>query len=128
MTDETICDGSGPFHSFTAVIGPNGAGKSNLMDAISFVLGVRSSSLRSAALKDLIYRSGTRSGKGKGKGKADDQEADEGDGEQGTQSSSEEDVAGGEDEDDEGEKDGERKAWVMAVYIEDDQEWKFQRS
>ena len=31
----------GPFKNFTAVIGPNGSGKSNLMDAISFVLGVR---------------------------------------------------------------------------------------
>ncbi|KAL0772790.1 hypothetical protein Bca101_037941 [Brassica carinata] len=31
----------GPFKDFTAIIGPNGAGKSNLMDAISFVLGVR---------------------------------------------------------------------------------------
>lgn len=31
----------GPFKNFTAVIGPNGSGKSNLMDAISFVLGIR---------------------------------------------------------------------------------------
>jgi structural maintenance of chromosome 1 len=45
----------GPFCNFTAIIGPNGAGKSNLMDAISFVLGVRSSHLRGAQLKDLIY-------------------------------------------------------------------------
>ncbi|CAN6476895.1 unnamed protein product [Victoria cruziana] len=45
----------GPFYDFTAIIGPNGAGKSNLMDAISFVLGVRSSNLRGAQLKDLIY-------------------------------------------------------------------------
>lgn len=45
----------GPFYDFTAVIGPNGAGKSNLMDAISFVLGVRSGHLRGAQLKDLIY-------------------------------------------------------------------------
>lgn len=45
----------GPFFDFTAIIGPNGAGKSNLMDAISFVLGVRSSHLRGAQLKDLIY-------------------------------------------------------------------------
>jgi AAA15 family ATPase/GTPase len=37
----------GPFRNFTAVIGPNGAGKSNLMDAISFVLGVQSRQLRS---------------------------------------------------------------------------------
>ncbi|KAG2719149.1 hypothetical protein I3760_03G256200 [Carya illinoinensis] len=45
----------GPFYDFTAIIGPNGAGKSNLMDAISFVLGVRSGHLRGAQLKDLIY-------------------------------------------------------------------------
>ena len=41
---------------FICVIGPNGAGKSNLMDAISFVLGVKSSQLRSTQLRDLIYR------------------------------------------------------------------------
>uniref|UniRef100_A0A0D6QVW1 Structural maintenance of chromosomes protein n=1 Tax=Araucaria cunninghamii TaxID=56994 RepID=A0A0D6QVW1_ARACU len=45
----------GPFKNFTAIIGPNGAGKSNLMDAISFVLGVRSMQLRGAQLRDLIY-------------------------------------------------------------------------
>lgn len=42
--------------NFTSIIGPNGSGKSNMMDAISFVLGVRSSHLRSSNLKDLIYR------------------------------------------------------------------------
>ena len=47
----------GPFKEFTAVIGPNGAGKSNLMDAISFVLGVRAAHLRGNHLKDLIHRS-----------------------------------------------------------------------
>lgn len=74
----------GPFHEFTSVIGPNGSGKelllshstfhkktkfnhsllhlfllgkSNLMDAISFVLGIHSSHLRSQNLKDMIYRS-----------------------------------------------------------------------
>ncbi|KAH6569235.1 hypothetical protein BSLG_001287 [Batrachochytrium salamandrivorans] len=47
----------GPFYNFTAVIGPNGSGKSNLMDAISFVLGVKSVHLRSTQLRDLIYRS-----------------------------------------------------------------------
>jgi structural maintenance of chromosome 1 len=41
---------------FTSIIGPNGSGKSNSMDAISFVLGIKSSQLRSASLKDLIYR------------------------------------------------------------------------
>ena len=45
----------GPFTSFSAVIGPNGSGKSNLMDAISFVLGVQSAQLRGAALRDLVY-------------------------------------------------------------------------
>ncbi|XP_022898289.1 structural maintenance of chromosomes protein 1 [Olea europaea var. sylvestris] len=45
----------GPFYDFTAIIGPNGAGKSNLMDAISFVLGVRTGQLRGAQLRDLIY-------------------------------------------------------------------------
>ncbi|KAJ3297255.1 Structural maintenance of chromosomes protein 1 [Borealophlyctis nickersoniae] len=48
----------GPFNNFTSVIGPNGSGKSNLMDAISFVLGVKSSDLRSSQLKELIYRGG----------------------------------------------------------------------
>ncbi|KAJ4145656.1 hypothetical protein LMH87_004497 [Akanthomyces muscarius] len=41
---------------FTSIIGPNGSGKSNSMDAISFVLGIKSSHLRSAHLKDLVYR------------------------------------------------------------------------
>lgn len=45
----------GPFQRFTAVIGPNGSGKSNLMDAISFVLGVNSRQLRSNQLKDLVH-------------------------------------------------------------------------
>ncbi|CCH41801.1 Structural maintenance of chromosomes protein [Wickerhamomyces ciferrii] len=42
--------------NFTSIIGPNGSGKSNMMDAISFVLGVKSQHLRSNQLKDLIYR------------------------------------------------------------------------
>ena len=46
----------GPFSPFQAVIGPNGAGKSNLMDAISFVLGVKSRHLRSTKLGDLVFR------------------------------------------------------------------------
>ncbi|XP_014671758.1 PREDICTED: structural maintenance of chromosomes protein 1A-like [Priapulus caudatus] len=45
----------GPFRRFTAVIGPNGSGKSNLMDAISFVLGERTSNLRVKKLSDLIH-------------------------------------------------------------------------
>ncbi|CEQ42431.1 SPOSA6832_04230 [Sporobolomyces salmonicolor] len=118
---------SGPFHSFTAVIGPNGAGKSNLMDAISFVLGVRSASLRSTALRDLIYRSGRKSGDRKGKGKAVEGEEDEED-------ENEEEEGSGQEQDGavEGEEgvDGERTAWVMAVYVdrEEQKEWRFQRS
>ncbi|XP_043916489.1 structural maintenance of chromosomes protein 1A [Protopterus annectens] len=45
----------GPFKNFTAIIGPNGSGKSNLMDAISFVLGEKTSNLRVKTLKDLIH-------------------------------------------------------------------------
>ncbi|GAA5960068.1 hypothetical protein JCM3765_006153 [Sporobolomyces pararoseus] len=124
----------GPFHGFSAVIGPNGAGKSNLMDAISFVLGVRSASLRSTALKDLVYRSGRKKRKDKkGKGKAvegeEDEEEDEDEGE------SEEDGDGTEQDDQEEEEeeegvDGERTAWVMAVYVDqkEQKEWRFQRS
>jgi structural maintenance of chromosome 1 len=46
----------GPFKNFQAVIGPNGSGKSNLMDAIAFVLGVKSRNLRSHKLGDLVFR------------------------------------------------------------------------
>jgi len=46
----------GPFSDFTCVIGPNGSGKSNMMDAVSFVLGVQSRNLRATHLKDLIFR------------------------------------------------------------------------
>ena len=45
----------GPFKKFTSIIGPNGSGKSNLMDAISFVLGVQSAQLRGSTLRDLVY-------------------------------------------------------------------------
>lgn len=111
----TTCSGHqtiGPFHDFTSVIGPNGAGKSNLMDAISFVLGVKSAQLRSSQLKDLVYR-GRRLARG-------------------TQEGSE---ATGQDEEDEEEEGGEqgegtaKKAWVLAV-IKDakGKEWRFQRT
>ncbi|BGP39995.1 Structural maintenance of chromosomes protein 1 [Rhodotorula kratochvilovae] len=119
----------GPFHSFTAVIGPNGAGKSNLMDAISFVLGVRSASLRSTALKDLIYRSGRKRRDKKGKGKAIEGEDDDED--EGEEEGSEHDASGAEvDGDEDDGVDGERTAWVMAVYVdrEEKKEWRFQRS
>lgn len=101
----------GPFRNFTSVIGPNGAGKSNLMDAISFVLGVKSAQLRSSQLKDLVYR-GRRLARNP-------------DGEDGGQ-------APPEDDDEEGEGEGEgtaKKAWVLAVYEDAaKKEWKFQRT
>ncbi|KDD72905.1 hypothetical protein H632_c2753p0, partial [Helicosporidium sp. ATCC 50920] len=46
----------GPFKNFTAIIGPNGSGKSNVMDSISFVLGVRSAHQR-GTLKELLFTS-----------------------------------------------------------------------
>ena len=94
----------GPFKNFTSVIGPNGAGKSNLMDAISFVLGVKSAQLRSAQLKDLVYR-GRRLAKN---GIVEENEEEE-DGEQGEGTA--------------------KKAWVMALYVDAEQkEFRFQRT
>ena len=98
----------GPFRNFTSIIGPNGAGKSNLMDAISFVLGIKSAQLRSSQLKDLVYR-GRRLA------------ADTVDGD------------GSVPQDDfDGEGDGEgtaKKAWVLAIFQDDNQqEWRFQRT
>lgn len=97
----------GPFTPFTSIIGPNGAGKSNLMDAISFVLGIKSAQLRSSQLKDLVYR-GRRLERG-------DAEA-----------------SGIQEEEDEEEPIGEgdaRKAWVLAVYKDEEgKEWHFQRT
>ncbi|XP_066249055.1 structural maintenance of chromosomes protein 1A [Euwallacea similis] len=45
----------GPLKPFNAVIGPNGSGKSNFMDAISFVMGEKTQSLRVKRLSDLIH-------------------------------------------------------------------------
>lgn len=48
----------------TAVVGPNGSGKSNIIDAISFVLGQRSSqALRASEFADVIYHGGGEEGK-----------------------------------------------------------------
>jgi chromosome segregation protein len=46
------------FDGMTAVIGENGSGKSNLFDAVSFVMGRRSSQLRSDRLEHLIFNGG----------------------------------------------------------------------
>lgn len=97
----------GPFHNFTSVIGPNGAGKSNLMDAISFVLGVKSAQLRSSQLKDLVYRGRRLARNGE---------------EQGSEAMQE----------DEEEAEGEgtaKRAWVLAVIKDSEgKEWSFQRT
>jgi structural maintenance of chromosome 1 len=60
----------GPFQSFTSIIGPNGSGKSNVMDALSFILGLQSKDLRSSQMKDLIFRSPGTSGRQKLKASA----------------------------------------------------------
>jgi structural maintenance of chromosome 1 len=92
------------------IIGPNGSGKSNLMDAISFVLGVKSAQLRSTQLKDLVYR-GRKAAQGQGQDDEEDMEVDE----------ETQEIVATQDED-------ARTAFVIAVY-EDDQakEWKFKR-
>ncbi|KIR96867.1 cohesin complex subunit psm1 [Cryptococcus deuterogattii 2001/935-1] len=100
---QVISFGDAPFVS---VIGPNGAGKSNLMDAISFVLGVKSAQLRSTQLKDLIYR---------GRRAATREVGSE------TQTQTE----SGDDHD----PSDARSAWVMAVYMDDaGKDWTFRRS
>jgi len=99
----------GPFKNFTSVIGPNGAGKSNLMDAISFVLGVKSAQLRSSQLRDLVYR-GRRLARDNGEGASLLDEEDE------------------EEDEDEGEGTA-KKAWVLAVFEDEKKkEWLFQRT
>ncbi|KAG5644198.1 hypothetical protein DXG03_008861 [Asterophora parasitica] len=80
------------------------------MDAISFVLGVKSAQLRSSQLKDLVYR-GRRLAKT--------------DVEQGSEAGATE-----HEQEEEGEGEGTaKKAWVLAVYQDaEDKEWKFQRT
>jgi len=78
------------------------------MDAISFVLGVKSAQLRSSQLKDLVYRGRrlAKEGVEEPSSMAMDEEEEEGEGE-GTA----------------------KKAWVLAVYEDaDKKEWKFQRT
>lgn len=80
------------------------------MDAISFVLGVKSAQLRSSQLKDLVYR-GRRLAKGSAEGSETLTVEDEG-------------------EDEEGDGEGTaKKAWVLAVYRDaEGKEWRFQRT
>ncbi|KAM0438908.1 hypothetical protein ACHAPT_001669 [Fusarium lateritium] len=97
---------------FTSIIGPNGSGKSNSMDAISFVLGIKSSHLRSAHLKDLVYR-----GRVLKTAKINDDGSAQTNG----------DANGHADGDDKASRGDPKTAWVMAVYEDDageEQRWK----
>ncbi|CAM1510275.1 Fc.00g006100.m01.CDS01 [Cosmosporella sp. VM-42] len=97
---------------FTSIIGPNGSGKSNSMDAISFVLGIKSSHLRSAHLKDLVYR-----GRVLKTSKINDDGSADANGH----------PNGFPDSDDKASRSDPKTAWVMAVYEDDagdEQKWK----
>ena len=82
------------------------------MDAISFVLGVKSTQLRSSQLKDLVYR-GRRLAKASVDGSMVQDDDDD-------------------DDDDDDQQEGEgtaKKAWVLAVYQDENKKvWKFQRT
>lgn len=84
------------------------------MDAISFVLGVKSVQLRSSQLRDLVYR-GRRLARGPTDGSEDTQDQDD-----------------GQDDNDGEEGQGEgtaKKAWVLAVYEDENKKkWLFQRT
>lgn len=99
---------------FTSIIGPNGSGKSNSMDAISFVLGIKSSHLRSAHLRDLVYRGRVlRTSTINGDGSATAPNGDH---------AVEEDISNVP-----ADRNDPKSAWVMAVYENDagrEQTWK----
>ncbi|XXH00411.1 substrate-specific activator of APC-dependent proteolysis [Hypoxylon texense] len=102
---------------FTSIIGPNGSGKSNSMDAISFVLGIKSSHLRSAHLKDLVYR---------GRVLKTSKINDDGSAADPTTNGHTNGHANGDDNDKPNRNDP-KTAWVMAVYEDDagdEQRWK----
>ncbi|KAJ5668438.1 Structural maintenance of chromosomes protein 1 [Penicillium maclennaniae] len=103
---------------FTSIIGPNGSGKSNSMDAISFVLGIKSSHLRSTNLRDLVYR-----GRVLRTSKVDVDGEPITNGEEG-QEEDDEDLDASQDA---GGKNDPKSAWVMAVYEDDageEQQWR----
>lgn len=102
---------------FTSIIGPNGSGKSNSMDAISFVLGIKSSHLRSAHLKDLVYR---------GRVLKTSKINDDGSAAEPTTNGHTNGHVNGDDNDKPNRNDP-KNAWVMAVYEDDagdEQRWK----
>ena len=95
-------------------------GKSNLMDAISFVLGIKSSQLRSSQLRDLIYRGRILKESNGLNGREDEDEEDD----EPTQTQTQTLRKNGEEE-----ERGPRRAWVMAVYEEDNgKEIKYKRT
>ncbi|KAM3415553.1 Structural maintenance of chromosomes protein 1 [Cercospora zeina] len=102
---------------FTSIIGPNGSGKSNSMDAISFVLGIKSSHLRSTHLKDLVYRGRVmENSKINGDGTVAEERAN------GAASDAEDEV-----DQPRSQRGDPQTAWVMAVYEDDageEQKWK----
>ena len=79
------------------------------MDAISFVLGVKSAQLRSSQLRDLVYR-GRRLARDNGGGTSQ--------------------LEPDEEDEEEGEGEGSaKKAWVLAVFEDEkSKEWLFQRT
>ncbi|KAJ5712737.1 Structural maintenance of chromosomes protein 1 [Penicillium malachiteum] len=102
---------------FTSIIGPNGSGKSNSMDAISFVLGIKSSHLRSTNLRDLVYR-----GRVLRTSKVDGDPAANGDNEE-----EQDDDADNVDASQDAGSNDPKTAWVMAVYEDDageEQQWR----
>lgn len=106
---------------FTSIIGPNGSGKSNSMDAISFVLGIKSSHLRSTHLRDLVFRGRVlRTSKINGDGSATTN---------GVNGHRNGDAGSGDEESQNGtqERNDPKSAWVTAVYEDDagdEQLWK----
>ncbi|KAF1964873.1 cohesin complex subunit [Bimuria novae-zelandiae CBS 107.79] len=90
---------------FTSIIGPNGSGKSNSMDAISFVLGIKSASLRSRELRELVYRGRIIS---TSKTAVDEEDGDQNGGQDG------ETQEGGESQ-----QGDPKTAWVEAVFQDD---------
>lgn len=113
---------------FTSIIGPNGSGKSNSMDAISFVLGIKSSHLRSTHLKDLVYRGRVlKNSKINADGTATDDSPNAHPNGNGQANG---DASDGEEEDSQppaSQRDDPQTAWVMAVYEDDageEQKWR----
>jgi len=96
------------------------------MDAISFVLGVKSAVLRSSQLKDLVYR-GRRLGKTDVEGDIEDDQAE---GNAGDVNGNEHGDSEASDEEEELTSDADAKtAWVMAVFQDGDgKEWKYRRT